>query len=102
MLQCGLVRANFSFAIGVLRALVQVAVEVGAGSGNRTRILSLEGCCTTIVLYPPVRMRGWSRVSPRLLRRGGGSRTRTYEGVRQRIYSPPPLPLGTFPLARGA
>src|ERR1700741_5559677 len=25
---------------------------VGAGSGNRTRILSLEGCCTTIVLYP--------------------------------------------------
>src|SRR6201996_8107262 len=33
---------------------------------------------------------------------GGGSRTRTYEGVRQRIYSPPPLPLGTFPLARRA
>ncbi len=31
--------------------------------------------------------------------RGGGSRTRTYEGVRQRIYSPPPLPLGTFPRA---
>ena len=29
--------------------------------------------------------------------RGGGSRTRTCEGVRQRIYSPPPLPLGTFP-----
>ena len=25
----------------------------GAGSGNRTRILSLEGCCTTTVLYPP-------------------------------------------------
>ena len=31
--------------------------------------------------------------------RGGGSRTRTYEGLRQRIYSPPPLPLGTFPRA---
>ena len=29
---------------------------------------------------------------------GGGGRTRTYEGVSQRIYSPPPLPLGTFPL----
>ena len=28
---------------------------------------------------------------------GGGGRTRTYEGVRQRIYSPPPLPLGTLP-----
>src|SRR5215471_10648732 len=52
MLQCGLFRSNFSLAIGVLRALVQVAV--GAGSGNRTRILSLEGCCTTIVLYPPI------------------------------------------------
>ena len=25
----------------------------GAGSGNRTRVFSLEGCCTTIVLYPP-------------------------------------------------
>lgn len=31
---------------------------------------------------------------------GGGSRTRTYEGLRQGIYSPPPLPLGTFPQAR--
>ena len=27
---------------------------------------------------------------------GGGGRTRTYEGVSQRIYSPPPLPLGTL------
>ena len=24
----------------------------GAGNGNRTRVFSLEGCCTTIVLYP--------------------------------------------------
>lgn len=31
---------------------------------------------------------------------GGGGRTRTYEGIRQRIYSPPPLPLGTLPLYR--
>ena len=28
---------------------------------------------------------------------GGGGRIRTYEGVSQRIYSPPPLPLGTLP-----
>jgi hypothetical protein len=28
---------------------------------------------------------------------GGGGRTRTYEGISQRIYSPPPLPLGTLP-----
>ncbi len=27
-------------------------MDAGAGSGNRTRIFSLEGCCTTIVLYP--------------------------------------------------
>ena len=27
---------------------------------------------------------------------GGRGRTRTYEGVSQRIYSPPPLPLGTL------
>ena len=28
----------------------------------------------------------------------GPGRTRTYEGYRQRIYSPPPLPLGTLTL----
>ena len=33
-------------------------------------------------------------------RDGGGGRTRTYEGVSQRIYSPPPLPLGTLPRRR--
>ena len=33
---------------------------------------------------------------------GGGGRTRTYEGVSQRIYSPPPLPLGTLPRTSGA
>ena len=32
---------------------------------------------------------------------GGGGRTRTYEGVSQRIYSPPPLPLGTLPREPG-
>ena len=32
---------------------------------------------------------------------GGRGRTRTYEGVSQRIYSPPPLPLGTLPLNPG-
>src|SRR6202044_1401012 len=49
----------------------------GAGSGNRTRILSLEGCCTTIVLYP----RGGRPRSSIRHRGGGGSRTRTYEGI---------------------
>jgi hypothetical protein len=36
------------------------------------------------------------RNSRRVLRDGGRGRTRTYEGVSQRIYSPPPLPLGTL------
>ena len=31
-----------------------------------------------------------------LLQKGGPGRTRTYEGYCQRIYSPPPLPLGTL------
>ena len=31
------------------------------------------------------------------LSNGGGGRTRTYEGRSQRIYSAPPLPLGTHP-----
>ena len=71
-------------------------VEDGAGRRDRTDILSLEGCCTTIVLYPrDARMGGRRRLARATA--GGGSRTRTYEGVRQRIYSPPPLPLGTFP-----
>src|SRR5215207_4771699 len=71
----------------------------GAGSGNRTRIFSLEGCCSTTELYPRIRRCGLPpslqiSIAVHSLERGGGSRTRTCEGVRQRIYSPPPLPLG--------
>ena len=29
----------------------------GAGRGNRTLVFSLEGCCTTIVLYPRTKSR---------------------------------------------
>ena len=60
MLQCGLLRSNFSLAIVVLPFSgvgLRLNRRSGAGSGNRTRILSLEGCCTTIVLYPQVSMR---------------------------------------------
>ena len=42
-------------------------------------------------------LRGGSFCGCNAGRRGGGGRTRTYEGVSQRIYSPPPLPLGTLP-----
>jgi hypothetical protein len=29
-----------------------VLEEVGAGEGNRTLVISLEGCCSTIELHP--------------------------------------------------
>ena len=35
-----------------LNECAQIRRKYGAGKGNRTPILSLEGCCTTIVLYP--------------------------------------------------
>src|SRR5690625_516915 len=55
----------------------------GAGEGNRTLILSLEGFCSTIELHP--------QVLPATNKNGGGSRIRTYEGLSQQIYSLPPL-----------
>src|SRR5881275_780930 len=29
------------------------SLSIGAGEGNRTLIISLEGCCSTIELHPP-------------------------------------------------
>jgi hypothetical protein len=84
---------------------------VGAGEGNRTLVISLEGCCSTIELHPrsktgnrcqkaeaPVKPAGSRVFVYRPAFDGGRGRTRTYEGIRQRIYSPPPLPLGTLSL----
>ena len=52
-------------AVDICRVLLPVLLlscwlipSTGAGDGNRTRILSLEGCCTTIVLYPPDALAG--------------------------------------------
>ena len=56
--------------------------RVGAGSRDRTGILSLEGCCTTIVLYPRRREtsgRWWRRLDSNQRRHS------------QRVYSPSPL-----------
>src|SRR5215212_376623 len=96
MLQCGFVRANFSFAIDVALSRVHCCrasrwpgrhgrstcpafvpgsaepsggyalawgspctsclsrpAQDGAGEGNRTPVISLEGCCSTIELHPP-------------------------------------------------
>ncbi len=35
------------------RVMVRESSTPGAGDGNRTRVNSLEGCRTTIVLHPP-------------------------------------------------
>jgi hypothetical protein len=32
--------------------MAQVLEIVGAGEGNRTLVISLEGCCSTIELHP--------------------------------------------------
>ena len=67
----------------------------GAGGGNRTLIASLEGWSSTIELHPRLRqLQLWRCVVSRrrgLREIGGGGWIRTNVGVRQRIYSPPPL-----------
>ena len=90
--------------------MVQALENIGAGEGNRTLVISLEGCCSTIELHPhrgPT-IKGHQSGSARSpasqalttdLRTsvGGGGRTRTYEAMRRLIYSQLPLPLGTLP-----
>src|ERR1700761_4884017 len=66
MLQCGLLRSNLAFAMVLLPSFVFSpsggtqscfqhfrAAEAGAGEGNRTLVISLEGFCSTIELHPP-------------------------------------------------
>ena len=67
---------------------------VGAGEGNRTLVVSLEGFCSTIELHPP----GLLLPLPlgpcgpnSLLNSGGEGWIRTNVGVSQQIYSLPPL-----------
>src|SRR5262249_9254753 len=74
--------------------------EIGAGEGNRTLVISLEGCCSTIELHPrtathsepasalraPARQPsrgGWlaEPKRPEGAKAGGGGRTRTYQGI---------------------
>ena len=65
MLQCGLLRSNFSFDILIASLMLKVnpiphmgtfalttRAQNGAGEGSRTLVFSLEGCCTTVVLHP--------------------------------------------------
>src|SRR5882724_6475990 len=104
MLQCGLVRSNFAFAISRLSLLKgryqpnhsafrrtdcsgKLAAPapldgIGAGDGNRTHVASLEGWCSTIELHPPgitVSRQRTSQTTP-VSARSGAAR-RLVEGV---------------------
>ena len=61
--------------------------NTGAGEGNRTLVVSLEGFCSTIELHP----HGDSLHTVTALNSGGGGWIRTSVGVSQQIYSLPPL-----------
>ena len=68
----------------------------GAGEGNRTLVVSLEGFCSTIELHPQAELHppeGFRPVSDNLACEmdGGGGWIRTNVDVRQRVYSPSPL-----------
>ena len=60
----------------------------GAGEGNRTLVVSLEGFCSTIELHP---QGSWIPNNCYNLHSGGGGWIRTNVGVSQQIYSLPPL-----------
>ena len=67
----------------------------GAGEGNRTLVVSLEGFCSTIELHPliPSPLFQWvfDDYPTPLQTIGGGGWIRTNVGVSQQIYSLPPL-----------
>ena len=60
----------------------------GAGEGNRTLVVSLEGFCSTIELHPQGSIDSRQLLKPYS---GGGGWIRTNVGVSQQIYSLPPL-----------
>src|SRR6476659_6412950 len=45
--------------------MAQIIENVGAGEGNRTLVISLEGCCSTIELHPRKAFRRNRLPSPR-------------------------------------
>ena len=56
----------------------------GAGEGNRTLVVSLEGFCSTIELHPHEPTQKPRRYIPK---GGGGGRIRTFEDRSRQIYS---------------
>src|ERR1700749_3518186 len=91
MLQCGLFRSNFAFVMvsRSSRCFRSYTSQTGAGEGNRTLVVSLEGFCSTIELHP--QGSSDSQLTALLQNSGGGGWIRTNVGVSQQIYSLPPL-----------
>lgn len=57
----------------------------GAGEGNRTLTVSLEGFCSTIELHP----RTYSKANSSKIKFGGGRRIRTFEAFATDLQSAP-------------
>ena len=49
---CAQTAGNLRGAKAGLPTGAALAAKVGAGEGNRTLVISLEGCCSTIELHP--------------------------------------------------
>ena len=87
------IRGPLSDTVVVFVADVVLECLSGAGEGNRTLVVSLEGFCSTIELHPPDEYLLFRiRARPFALEvAGGGGWIRTNVGVSQQIYSLPPL-----------
>ena len=59
----GLRRATFAVEAG-LPTEAPKAPKVGAGERNRTVVISLEGCCSTIELHPRKLPHRWRKFAP--------------------------------------
>ena len=74
--------AGLSLTKGVLYPWATWAKLFGAGEGNRTLTVSLEGFCSTIELHPLFHL-----IAPNVI--GGGRRIRTFEAFATDLQSAP-------------
>ena len=67
-------------------------IRFGAGEGNRTLVISLEGFCSTIELHPPLKVAISQNITTDASRQsndGGGRRIRTFEAFATDLQSAP-------------
>ena len=67
-------------------------IRFGAGEGNRTLVISLEGFCSTIELHPPLKVAILQNITTDASRQsndGGGRRIRTFEAFATDLQSAP-------------